>query len=266
MDDLIRDIDWNEATEQFKSATPFNHVIIDDFFLTDIADKISEEFPSFNSDGLGHYDETFGLKRVQNSWDKFPKYTYQAFTMLGREGFLNHMRNLIAIHNSSIPKLWMDHGLNGGGLHMHGPGGALNVHLDYNIHPKLGEQRKLNIIIYMAKDWNPEWGGGLEVWSNDPETNRPKEHVNTIENKFNRAVIFDTTQGSWHGFQKKLTCPEGQYRKSLAAYYVRPAPEGSDPRGKALFVAREDQKNDPHFEELARRRASIETASEFYKD
>ena len=262
---LIRNIDWLSLRETFQTNTPFNHIIIDDFFPPEVADKISDEFPSFDDDRLGQYDSTFGLKKVCNSWDRFKPYTYQAFTMFGRDDFLAGVKFILGLHWYE-DSLWLDYGLNGGGQHMHGPGGALNVHLDYNIHPKLGEQRKLNIIVYMAKDWNPEWGGGLEVWSNDSETNRPKEHVKTIENKFNRAVLFDTTQHSWHGFQNFLTCPEGKYRKSLAAYYVRPAPEGSDPRGKALFVAREDQKNDIEFEKLAQRRAAIDTASEFYKD
>lgn len=260
MDKLIRDIDWNAVKHEFKSGEPFNHVAIDDFFLSDIAEKISEEFPDFNDATLGQYDNTFGLKKVKNHWDDFPRYTYQALTFLGREYFVSKMKYIL-----DEPELWLDIGLNGGGYHMHGTGGALNIHLDYNIHPKLGEQRKLNIIMYLAKDWQAEWGGGLELWSSKEDTKRPKECVKIIDNKFNRAVLFDTTQYSWHGFQKYLSCPEGIQRKSLAAYYVRPAPENAEPRGKALFVPREDQKNDPEFEDLVKRRASIDTASEFYK-
>src|SRR5512139_2436654 len=149
MQKLIRDINWFQVKDYFLWTTPFNHVAIDDFFLPEVADKISEEFPKFTDRELGEYDETFGLKKVSNSWDKFPPYTYQAFTYFGREGFLSNMKYLLTTSD-----LWLDYGLNGGGWHMHGPGGALNVHKDYNIHPKLGEQRKLNIIIYMTKDWN----------------------------------------------------------------------------------------------------------------
>lgn len=260
MDKLIRDIDWDAVKHDFKSGEPFHHVAIDNFFLPEIADKISDEFPDFNDASLGQYDNTFGLKKVKNHWDDFPKYTYQALTFLGREYFISKMKYMM-----DEPELWLDVGLNGGGWHMHGTGGALNVHLDYNIHPKLGEQRKLNIVIYLAKDWDPAWGGGLELWSYKEDTKRPKELIKTVDNIYNRAVLFDTTQYSWHGFQKYLTCPSDRQRKSLAAYYVRPAPEDAEPRGKALFVAREDQQNDPHFEELVKRRASVDTASEFYK-
>lgn len=259
MDKLIRDIDWDEVKKQFQNTEPFNHVVIDDFFLPEVADTLSNEFPSYDDKTLGTYDNTFGLKKVKNSWEAFPKHTYQYFSFLGREYFLSMMRYM-----TDENELWLDHGLNGAGWHMHTTGGALNVHLDYNIHPKLGEQRKLNIIAYLNKDWQSEWGGALELWTHDFDTGKPKEIAKTVDNKFNRVVIFDTTQNSWHGFGNYLTCPEGKYRKSLAAYYVRPAPANADPRGKALFVAREDQKNDKDFETLAKKRASVETASEFY--
>ena len=259
MDNLIREIDWEEVKHSFVNATPFNHVAIDNFFLPEVAAQISSEFPSFDDPSLGHYNNAIEQKKCYNKWDRFPKTTYQAFTMLGRESFLNKMRYMI-----DEPNLWLDYGLNGGGWHMHGPAGNLNVHLDYNIHPKLGEQRKLNIIIYMTPEWNNAWGGGLELWTHDSETKRPKTLDKLVDNVYNRAVIFDTTQNSWHGLPKYLTCPEGVYRKSLAAYYVRPAPEGSDPRGKALFAPREDQKNDPAVEELIRKRADIYTAEQYH--
>jgi hypothetical protein len=258
---MIRgDIDWELVYSQFKLSTPFNHVVIDNFFLFEIADQLSNEFPDFNDPFLGHYDSPIEKKKCCNQWDKFSEMTYRAFTYLSREKFLSHMRELVETND-----LWMDIGLNGGGWHMHGPSGNLNVHLDYNIHPKLNEQRKLNIIIYLTKDWNNEWGGGLELWSNDDKTRQPKELVKTLDNVYNRAVIFDTTQNSWHGLPKHLTCPEGTYRKSLAAYYVRPAEANSDPRGKALFAPREDQKNDESIKELIRKRANVSSAENVWK-
>ena len=151
----------------------------------------------------------------------------------------------------------MDFGLHGGGWHCHGEGGNLNMHLDYNIHPKLGMQRKLNIIIYLVKDWDTSYGGGLELWTHDSTTNRPKERARTVDLKFNRAVLFDTTQNSWHGLPYPLKCPPGQTRKSMAAYYLGNAPANTEQRPRALFAPREDQVNDPAIEELIRQRSSL---------
>lgn len=259
MDKLTRYINWMEVKQQYQNSLPFNHVIIDNFFLPQVAEQLAKEFPSYNNPGLGFYNNAIENKKVLNKWDKFPKLTYQVFTYLGRSEFVSNMRNLI-----DESALWMDVGLNGGGWHMHGRGGKNNVHLDYSIHPKLGEQRKLNIIIYMTPDWKPEWEGGLEIWSHDPDTYAPKDLVKTVENKFNRAVIFDTTQNSWHGLPKELKCPEGVVRQSLAAYYVRPAAKDADPRGKALFAPTAEQKGNPEIEQLIRERSSVATADKFH--
>ena len=55
---------------------------------------------------------------------------------------------------TGITDLYPDYGLHGGGWHMHGTGGNLNVHKDYSVHPKLGLRRKLNLIVYLSEDWN----------------------------------------------------------------------------------------------------------------
>ena len=260
MKNLIREIDWVAAKEQFTTATPFNHVVIDNFFLPDVAEKISNEFPDYNDLELGQYNSPLEHKKVCNHWDRFPKTTYQAFTFLGRTEFVSRIRYLVGDETLNL-----DFGLNGGGWHMHTKDGVVNIHLDYNVHPKLREQRKVNIIIYLTPNWDQSWGGGLELWTHDPETRRPKEKVKTVDVIYNRAVIFDTTQNSWHGLPTRLTCAEGVYRNSLAAYYVRPAPEGTDPRGKVLYAPNEDQKGNAQIEELIRKRANVDTASQSYR-
>ena len=259
MTKLIRDIDWLEVKNQFETSTPFNHVVIDNFFLPEVAEQLSNEFPAYDDPALGFYNNAIENKKVYNKWDKFPKLTYQTFTFLGREEFLSNMKYML-----NTDDLWMDYGLNGGGWHLHSRGGNNNVHLDYNIHPKLGEQRKLNIIVYLTPNWNSEWGGGLELWTHDPERKQPKTLDKLVDNVYNRAVIFDTTQNSWHGLPKHITCPDGVVRKSIAAYYVRPAPENADSRGKALFAPTEEQKGNADIEELIRKRSTVGEAEKLY--
>ena len=133
----------------------------------------------------------------------------------------------------------------------------MNVHLDYSIHPKLKLQRKLNLILYVTENWDSEWGGGLEFWSHNKETNKPKENIVTVNNIFNRAVLFDTTQNSWHGFPEPITCPEGVYRKSLAVYYLTEPPEGTDPRPRALYAPTKEQENNPEILKLIEKRTSL---------
>lgn len=231
---------------------PFDYLIVDNFLEKDQAKNISQEFPSFNSDIWYCYNNPLENKKSCNNWYQFGPETYKTLLYLNSSEFIKKLQDL-----TGIPKLYPDIGLHGGGLHIHGRGGKLNVHLDYSIHPKLKLQRKLNLIIYLTEDWNSEWGGGLELWSHNEETKKPNKKEVVIENIFNRAILFDTTQNSWHGFPKPLTCPENTYRKSLAVYYLTDPPEGTDPRPRALYAPTKEQENNPEILNLIEERVKL---------
>jgi hypothetical protein len=116
----------------------------------------------------------------------------------------------------------------GGGLHVISRGGFLNVHSDFPFHKQIGLWRRVNILLYLNKDWNPEWGGDLELY---PENITSWEDAAALKSSimpvFNRMVIFKTHDeargpgggGSYHGHPSPLLCPEGVTRKSIALYY-----------------------------------------------
>ena len=148
---------------------------------------------------------------------------------------------------------------------MHGTGGNLNPHLDYSIHPKCGLQRKLNIIIYLSKDLRPSrHKGHLGLWNHDGITNQPKELVREVAPVFNRAIIFDTTQHSWHGMSQQLQVPKGIYRKSLAVYYLT-EPKQVESHQRAIYAPRETQKNDKKVLKMIEIRKDVKKSHKIYK-
>lgn len=260
-DKFLTKRNWSELRKSFLAGEPFNHIVVDEFFLPEVAEKLVSEFPAYDSPlWHAHYNNSIENKKAANHWDKFPKTTYSTLHYLCGSIF----ETIVSIVTGNV-NVHADVGLHGGGWHAHTTNGKLNVHLDYNIHPKLGMQRHYNLIVYMTPNWQPEWNGGLELWSHDEVTGKAKECHTVIENKFNRAVIFDTTQNSWHGLPADLKCPEGVVRQSLAVYYVTPAKENADPRGKALFVPYGDQKNDPAVLDLIEKRSQVQTAESVYR-
>lgn len=231
---------------------PFDYRIIDNFLDKEQAKRISQEFPDYHSNIWYCYNNPLENKKTCNNWYHFGPETYKTLSYLNSPGFIQKLQELIG-----ISKLYPDIGLHGGGLHIHGRGGKLNVHLDYSIHPKLKLQRKLNLIIYLTEDWDCEWGGSLEFLSHNEEKKRPDKKVVTIDNVFNRAVLFDTTQNSWHGFPKPLSCPEHTYRRSLAVYYLTDPPEDIDPRPRALYAPTKEQENNPEILSLIEERVKL---------
>lgn len=242
-----------KSFEGFLKKEPFPYCVIDNFFKNDIAQILANEFPNADSELFnGNYLNQIEIKRTCNIWDRFPKNTYNVFHYLNSEEFLLTIQEL-----TGSSKLYPDNGLHGGGWHCHPPGGKLNVHLDYSIHPKMGLLRNYNLLVYLNPNWQEGWGGELGLWSHDAENKKPGKLIQTIEPKFNRAVLFDTTGYSWHGLEVPNTFPEGQDRKSLAIYYLTEPPENVDVRGRALFAPSEQQKDDLEVLELIKRRSQI---------
>lgn len=229
---------------------PFDYWVVDNFLPIDSARQLSNEFMDYNYPKWYSYNNPLENKKSCNDWWEFPPKTYEFFMHLASSDFVNKLKELTGIEN-----LYPDIGLHGAGWHIHGTGGKLNVHLDYSLHPKLNLQRKLNLILYLTEDWNPNWGGCLEFWSNDESIKRPKEKKVVIENVFNRAIVFDTTQNSWHGFPESLTCPDGIYRKSIAFYYLTDPPDNTEVRKRALYAPYKEQENNLEILELIRRRS-----------
>lgn len=249
---MINTFDYSSLHESFVNAKPFHHAVMDNFFDEETALTLSREFPDYNSDLWYVYNNPLEKKKTCNSWNLFPKNLYSTFCYLNSPTFITKLKKI-----TGIKKLYPDVGLHGGGLHIHGQGDKLNIHLDYSIHPKLKLQRKLNLIIYLGEGWDASWGGELQLYS--------KSHTTKIDTLFNRAVIFDTTQNSYHGLPNPIQCPEGKYRKSLAVYYLTDPPKNCPTHSKAIYIPTEDQKNSPEIQEIIRKRASMITASEVYR-
>jgi Rps23 Pro-64 3,4-dihydroxylase Tpa1-like proline 4-hydroxylase len=258
---MVNEFDKEKLKQEYLQGKPFNHVVIDNFFDDETAKKLSDEFPDYDNDKIWSiYRNPLENKRTNCYWDLFPSTTYQAFSYLNSNEFTKKIGDIIGVNG-----VISDMGLHGGGWHMTPNGGKLNIHKDYSIHPKLKKERLLNLIIYMTPEWNSDWGGGLELWSHDEEKNLPKECVTTLYNKFNRAVLFNTTQNSWHGLPEELKCPPNIYRKSLNIYYLGEPRENIETHQKAVFAPYKEQINDKSILELIKKRSNIQTFKDSYR-
>ena len=147
------------------------------------------------------------------------------FKELNSKPFLAWLQDLTAME----AELTGDDELFGGGLHQSINGAFLNVHVDYNINPKTKWHRRLNVLVYMNRDWKDEYEGHLELWD---LTNGNKNLIGKFEPLFNRCVIFETNEISFHGHPKPLNTPLGVNRKSIATYYYTQTRPESETAGE----------------------------------
>ena len=210
------------AAERFQQREPFRHVVIDGFLQPDIAEALLAEFPEFNPALAINEDGKVGSKSVHERIRALGP-TYSRFDeFIQTQDFLGLVSRI-----TGIPGLLYDPHYFGGGTHDNRNGQALDAHVDFNRHPVTHTHRRLNLIIYLNPDWQAEWGGVLELHS-DPRSDH--DQVTPVVPLFNRAVIFETTEHSWHGFSP-INLPatrQDEARRSIALYFYtaqRPADE-----------------------------------------
>jgi len=207
---------------QFARREPFRHVVIDDFLAPELCAELLAQFPPFERGNARNENGELGAKStVQKIRGLGPAYAALDERIQQRE-FLDLIGTITA-----IPDLRYDPWYFGGGTHENRTGQDLDAHVDFNRHPLERWHRRLNLIVYLNHDWDEAWGGALELHS-DPRA--ADDRVTRITPAYNRAVIFETTEWSWHGFSRIALPAEkaALSRKSIALYFYtteRPAEE-----------------------------------------
>lgn len=225
----------------YQSGKPYPHIVIKNYFDKNFLSKVLDEFPNLSKiSSSKNYNNKNEIKFSNNKKKNFKKNTKILFKFLNSKLFLNFVQNLASINEKLLP----DFELNGGGLHEIKRGGVLKIHTDFNKHPYKNIDRRINVLIYLNKQWKKNYGGNLELWNKSM-----KKCVKKIAPNFNTMVIFSTNDFTNHGHPNPLKCPETISRKSIATYYFskgRPLKEILKVRKKNTtnFKNRYGDKND----------------------
>jgi hypothetical protein len=214
----------------YVAARPFPHVVIDGLFPEEVLRRVLAEFPEPHGPEWRAFDSPLERKLATNDGWNVGDVTGQLLAELNSAAMIDFLEELTGLRG-----LVPDPHFIGGGLHQIEPGGHLQVHADFNRHPRTGLDRRLNLLLYLNEDWEEEYEGALELW--DRRMRRCEVKIPPL---FNRCVVFSTTRTSFHGHPEPLRCPEGRTRKSVACYYYSRADLRASLRGahSTLFQAR----------------------------
>lgn len=216
-------------TEQFKNASPFPHIVIDNFLQNvSTLEESDEELRRFP---WHHFvDKEASIVQVNKLGISDPDViemngAYVSANMLrefaGDEvvGFLKQL--------TGLQNLESDRKFTGGGVHRISEGGKLSIHADFTALQEKKKRRRLNALLYLNKHWQEGMGGELELW-NKEMTNCEKK----IPPLFNRLVVFLISDDANHGHTDpwKSSLP----RLSYAIYYFVP-------------FTKEEEENPPEF-------------------
>jgi len=206
-------IKGSEMRQRYVAESPFPNIVIDNFLPAVIISKIQDDFPKAKPEF--EFNRNQELRKSQFNPNELPPcFAKNAFYYFNSKIFLSFLENLTGIEG-----LLPDPYFTGGGFHQTASGGKLGIHADFNLNRKLNVLRRINVLIYLNDDWKEEWGGQLELWDKDM-----KRCIKSILPIYNRCVIFNTENDSFHGQPDPINCPESTSRRSIALYYYTASP------------------------------------------
>lgn len=215
-DDSLLNFNVDASTvNRYQTANPFPHIFIDNFVKDgEMLESIVEEYRNYQFWGEDPNSINYQVKKFFSPWcdeniKQMPPNTKRLIDYFNSKPVLNKLEKLTGITN-----LIADPHLFGGGMHRVDSGGRLSVHADYNKHRTKPWYRRINLLLYLNKNWEESWGGDLQLWNRDVT-----QMVTRSLPLFNRAVIFNTTPTAYHGHPHPLNSPEGVSRYSIAMYY-----------------------------------------------
>lgn len=215
------------SAASYQSAKPYHYGSFDDFMPPEILDRVRAELRQ-----LPEAEDMFNRpqEKLKTSYipERLPPYTRNLFYALNSRPFVLFLEEM-----TGIPGLIPDPYFAGGGIHVVANGGHLDIHADFNHHDKLNLERRLNVLIYLNKDWKEEYGGSFEIWNTDMTAK-----VKGFLPLFNRMVCFSTGSDTWHGNPETVNHPDGEPRMSMALYYYTATWDSTRREHTTLFKPR----------------------------
>jgi hypothetical protein len=197
-----------QLRNRFLEASPFPHLVVDDFLMHDQFRGLLEHLPDA---------EKIGMRKSRDYIFAKNKFEKSGLRELGQP-FADLYEDLVSERFSEWlgrvtgESVFVDPEFHGGGLHQGGPGSFLDMHADFDFHPLHQTWfRNLNILLYLNECWRPEFGGELKL--RDARDGRST----TVAPIANRCVIMHTRSYTLHGYDR-IRFPAGSYRRSVAAY------------------------------------------------
>ena len=186
----------------------FNDILIfDNFIYEKILNDSINNIKSY--DNLFWKNEYIEDKQINkyyiNDINIIDDTTIKIFNYFSSDIFIEWLCKITKIDNL----LW-DNELFGGGIHKTTKNGKLNIHSDFNTLRNSKKYRRINILLYLNKDWQKNYNGELELWNEEMN-----QCYKSIEPIFNRMVILNTYTN--HGHPQAWNNDDD--RLSFAFYY-----------------------------------------------
>lgn len=213
--------------EEYQGGQPYNHICIDNFLPEEVIEGIREDLKQL-PEPEGSFNRA--QENLKSSYipERLPDFTKNLFYALNSRPFILFLEEMTGIKGLIPDPYFM-----GAGIHKTLNGGHLDIHADFNLHKQMNVERRLNVLIYLNKDWQKEWGGSFEIW----DKQMAKKEASFVP-LYNRMVCFSTGSDTFHGNPEPVNHPDGEPRQSIALYYYTATWDASRKSHSTIFKPR----------------------------
>jgi Rps23 Pro-64 3,4-dihydroxylase Tpa1-like proline 4-hydroxylase len=223
---LSQDSYLEQLRKEFEQAQPYKHIAIDNFLEEGFAEEIYQKFPPLDILSK-HYHGLNEQKSEGSNFENFDPVFIKLREVVSSKEFIEKVEFI-----TGLKGLFTTQDALGSGVHQGKNGSYLDIHIDFNIHHVQKIHRRLNLLIFINKNWKEEYGGKVELWNHNV-TELGKAYLPIL----NRCVIFETNEISYHGYST-ITVPEGETRKSFYTYYYTQIGDYKGQYHDTIFKAR----------------------------
>jgi len=200
----------DDIKTSYRNGKPFPHVVLDGLFFESSLDPMLSEIGEMSREQWVNVDRDPRERTVRmRSAAEIREAGAHIVGILHSAAFLYLLTEI-----TGIEQLLPDPYLQGGGFAVMRRGDYFDVHADRSVAYETGLTRRLAMIIYLNKEWQPGFRGELELWSSDG-----KRAEVSVEPLFNRTILFEVAYPNFHGVPAPLACPADRTRQSFIIYY-----------------------------------------------
>lgn len=246
----------------YQAMYPYPYTLQDNILNEKFAKDLQHEILNIPTDAWDRYSNPFEAKYTLRDKLAFPPHLCTLFEELQSANFINKISDITGY------KLMADNTRNFWGVHKYDDGDKLDIHVDAGLHPITKQKKQVTFGIYLSSNWKEEYGCKLEIWRGDNAiSNDAKIHerVATISPFFNRMIMFNCNDYSWHGNPEMCKCQDNAKRIFITISYLSDNYSDLNKRQKAFFVARPGDPDDPKKDEMRILRADPARYTEVYR-
>ena len=254
---------YNFSDIEQSSYKKNKHIVIDNYLDNDFAVLCQREILDTTTNVWDRYNNCFEQKYTYRNKNEFPTTINNLFYSLTSENFITQLNKLTGLNlvNDNEKLYW--------GIHLFNNNDKLDIHVDAGRHLHNGFVKAVTLGIYLSVDWSEKNGGHLEFWNGDKSNiDNPKIYncIDKILPIFNRCIIFENNDNSWHGAPNPCICNNNEKRIFLTLSYLLTETNilFTNERLKAYFIKRPSDPDDEDKDKMRILRSNANTCNKIY--